>query len=108
MDTKDNSWTKAGVDEAAYAALARGMPASEVWSLQKTLEVADGAVGVPVLSGLAKNYAYQPGPVDLNKLWKKLGVVRTPRGMRLDDHAPLASVRRAIVQAGPLTSVAKR
>ena len=33
MDTKDNSWATAGVDEAAYAALARGMPASEVWSL---------------------------------------------------------------------------
>ena len=33
MDTKDNSWATAGVGEAAYAALARGMPASEVWSL---------------------------------------------------------------------------
>jgi hypothetical protein len=33
MDTKDNSWATAGVDAAAYAALARGMPASEVWSL---------------------------------------------------------------------------
>jgi len=33
MDTKDSSWATAGVDEAAYAALARGMPASEVWSL---------------------------------------------------------------------------
>ena len=33
MDTNDRTWTKAGVDDAAYAALARGMPASEVWSL---------------------------------------------------------------------------
>jgi hypothetical protein len=33
MATKDQSWARAGVDEAAYAALARGMPASEVWSL---------------------------------------------------------------------------
>ena len=33
MDTKDNSWPTAGFGEAAYAALARGMPASEVWSL---------------------------------------------------------------------------
>jgi hypothetical protein len=33
MATKDQSWATAGVDEAAYAALARGMPASEVWSL---------------------------------------------------------------------------
>jgi hypothetical protein len=33
MATKDQSWARAGVDEAAYAALARGMPASEVWAL---------------------------------------------------------------------------
>lgn len=33
MDTKDNSWSTAGFGEAAYASLARGMPASEVWSL---------------------------------------------------------------------------
>jgi hypothetical protein len=33
MGTKDNSWVTAGFGESAYAALARGMPASEVWSL---------------------------------------------------------------------------
>src|SRR4030095_10556808 len=33
MDTKDNSWATAGFGAAAYAALARGMPSSEVWSL---------------------------------------------------------------------------
>jgi hypothetical protein len=33
MGTKDNSWATAGFGESAYAALARGMPASEVWSL---------------------------------------------------------------------------
>jgi len=33
MDTKGKPWATAGVDEAAYAALARGMPASELWSL---------------------------------------------------------------------------
>jgi hypothetical protein len=33
MGAKDNSWASAGFGESAYAALARGMPASEVWSL---------------------------------------------------------------------------
>lgn len=33
MGAKDNSWGTAGFGESAYAALARGMPASEVWSL---------------------------------------------------------------------------
>jgi hypothetical protein len=33
MGTKESSWATAGFGESAYAALARGMPASEVWSL---------------------------------------------------------------------------
>lgn len=33
MGTKDSSWATAGFGESAYAALARGMAASEVWSL---------------------------------------------------------------------------
>jgi hypothetical protein len=33
MGAKDNSWATAGFGESAYAALARGLPASEVWSL---------------------------------------------------------------------------
>jgi hypothetical protein len=33
MGTNDSSWATAGFSESAYAALARGMPASEVWSL---------------------------------------------------------------------------
>lgn len=33
MGTNDNSWATTGFGESAYAALARGMPASEVWSL---------------------------------------------------------------------------
>jgi hypothetical protein len=33
MGANDNSWATAGFDESAYAALARGLPASEVWSL---------------------------------------------------------------------------
>jgi len=33
MGNKDDSWATAGFGESAYAALARGMPASEVWSL---------------------------------------------------------------------------
>jgi hypothetical protein len=33
MGANDNSWATAGFGESAYAALARGMPASEVWSL---------------------------------------------------------------------------
>src|ERR1700754_2783260 len=31
--THDRSWTTAGISNTAYAALSKGLPASEVWSL---------------------------------------------------------------------------
>jgi hypothetical protein len=33
MNDKNRSWTRSGLDDAAYAALAAGLPASELWSL---------------------------------------------------------------------------
>jgi hypothetical protein len=34
--------------------------------------------------------------MDLEKLWKDLGVVRTADGVRFDNSAPLAAIRQAI------------
>jgi hypothetical protein len=36
---------------------------------------------------------------DLMTLWRQLGVVSDGATVRLDDHAPLAAVRRAIMRA---------
>jgi len=36
---------------------------------------------------------------DLQRLWQQLGVVAAGATVRLDDHAPLAGVRRAIMRA---------
>jgi hypothetical protein len=33
MALRGRSWVQAGLDEAAYSALAKGMAASELWSL---------------------------------------------------------------------------
>jgi predicted metalloprotease with PDZ domain len=105
---RERTSARAGLENGLHAVLQAGGNSSEVWSLSRTLEVADSAVGVPVLGELARVYAYQPGPIDLNKLWKKLGVVRTTSGIRLDNRAPLAALRRQIVQAAPNSSLAKR
>jgi len=36
--------------------------------------------------------------VDLDGIWKKLGVVRIPGGVRFDDTAPEATIRMAITR----------
>ena len=40
----------------------------------------------------------QPAPTDLDALWRRLGVVREGRAVRLIDDAPDAALRRAITQ----------
>jgi hypothetical protein len=56
MTPPERSWTTAGLDDAAHAALAEGLPASEVWSL--------------LLDVLARR-AGQRSPADLARQWDR-------------------------------------
>ena len=71
------------------------------WSMEETLRTADEALGFEVLVPLWERYRHAPLDVDLDRLWRDLGVVRDGRGVRFDDEVPLADVRRRI--AGDLT-----
>jgi hypothetical protein len=61
--------------------------------------VADKAVGLTVLSNLYREMGTKPGAVDLNDLWRRLGIGRARGRVVYDNSAPLAEVRRAIVSA---------
>jgi hypothetical protein len=43
--------------------------------------------------------ASTPVTIDLEALWKKLGIVRTETGIRFDSTAPEAAIREAITAA---------
>jgi len=43
----------------------------------------------------------EPSPVDLDALWRELGVRATGAHVILDDAAPLAATRRAITTRQP-------
>jgi hypothetical protein len=43
--------------------------------------------------------ATTPVTIDLDGLWKKLGIIRTEAGIRFDDTAPDAAIRAAITAA---------
>ena len=60
----------------------------------------DRAVGVKVMSELVDRYYRGAQPVDLNALWKELGVALVGGRIALDDNAPLARWRKMIVM-GP-------
>jgi len=63
------------------------------WPLQRILDTADAAVGQTTLAELYARMKDAPAPADLGGLWRELGV----QGDKLDDTAPWAAVRRAIL-----------
>ena len=71
----------------------------EQWPLMHALEIADQATGVPVLMELYARMKDTPTKVDLNDLWRQLGVEVHEGKVRFRDDAPLAAVRAAITRS---------
>jgi hypothetical protein len=61
----------------------------------------DAASGSDVLARVVARYARAANAVDLDALWASLGLKLTDGRLTVDDAAPLAHVRRAIVSAKP-------
>jgi hypothetical protein len=85
-----------GLPNALGGILEAGGDIRARWDLRRALEVGDRAVGVKVLSDLYSRVAAKPGTVDLDDLWRRLGVRQERGRIVYDDRAPLASVRSAI------------
>ena len=84
-------------DDALRGIIATGANVESHWSIDQFLDVGDRATGVTVLRDLYREMGLAPGAVNLDTLWKRLGV-QIGRGgaVVFDDRAELASVRRAI------------
>ena len=87
------SGRQAGLQQALQGVLAAGGNYSMAWPVERILATADMAVGQTTLSELYGRMKDSPSPADLDGLWRKLGV----NGDTLNDDAPLAAVRRAIL-----------
>ena len=87
-----------GLEDGLRAVLREGGNSSEVWGLEETFAAIDRGIGAPVLAELAERHVAKGTPVDLPRLFLELGVAGAPKGgLRLDEKAPLAAVRRALV-----------
>ncbi len=76
-----------------------GGNASEVWAMSDALHSIDEALGSPTLGRIAQLHGPSGSPFDLAALLRDLGVMRAPNGsLKLDDSAPLAAVRRALIE----------
>jgi hypothetical protein len=91
---------KKGVEHVLRAILAEGGHMSIDWPISRILAVAERATGVPVLRELYESLRDRPGGVNLDQLWRELGVSFRAGRVQFDDRAPLAGVRRAINLGG--------
>jgi len=85
-----------GLEDALRAILAAGGDIRHDWNLIEALRVGDQATGTHVLEKEYEKMKDKPTPVDLDALWKDLGVRRDGKRVKYDDGAPLAAIRRAI------------
>ena len=89
---------KLGLQDALRAVVNAGGVNTQDWPLEKALRIADAAVGVNVLQELYDKLKDSPGDIDLDRLWRDLGVRATDAGVDFDDTAALAEVRKAIME----------
>ena len=92
---RERTHNQKGLEDALRAVLAQGNIQSE-WPLERAIAIGDKATGLTVLHDLYDQMKATPVTVDLDGLWKKLGVKDQNGHIIFDDNAPLASVRKAI------------
>ena len=85
-----------GLEQALRAILDAGGDIRKEWNLEDALRTGDRAVGANVLEPLYIKMKDNPVGIDLGSLWMQLGVQSDGAGVRFDDSAMLAAVRRAI------------
>ncbi len=85
------------LDDALRAVNRGGGNVSRNWDSNKVLAMADAGTGIDVLVPLRRAWGKTPVRVDLDAMWKALGVAEVNGKMVYDDAAPLASVRKGIL-----------
>jgi hypothetical protein len=102
VEIRRRTHNRFGLEHALRAVLEAGGTLKDTWEIERALDIADRAVGVPVLRELFPTWKDKSIAPDLDRLWAQLGVHKVSDAIRLVDSAPLAAIRRAIT-APPTT-----
>ena len=99
VQIREKTNNRRGLQDAlrAIARTAGGM--SKEWPIERILKVGDTATDTTVMTDLNLRMKDHPYVPDLNVFWSDLGVQLGDGGIRFDDTARLAAVRRAITRA---------
>ncbi len=94
VQIRRRSANRAGLQQALQGVLAAGGSYAVRWPVERILQAADASVQQTTLAELYALLKDCPAAIDLDALWRDLGVPLT--GATLRDDAPLAALRRAI------------
>jgi hypothetical protein len=97
VEIRERTQNRRSLQDALRGILREGGNIAEEWDFERVLDAGDRAVGVPVLHELYGRMGDKPMSVDLEALFKRLGVHSRGDRVIFDDAAPLASVRRGIM-----------
>jgi hypothetical protein len=98
---REQSGNRRGLQDALRAINRAGGSMRERWPALRIFATGDEATGTRVLEDLYADMRDKPYAPDLVGLWADLGVVSVEGGVRLEDGARLAAVRRAITAPAP-------
>jgi hypothetical protein len=96
VQIREKTKNRYSVDDAIRAILHEGGNGDANWSLEQVLKAGDKATHTSLLQDLHEELGLKPGTVDLDALWKKLGVKYNQGVVTFDNSAPDAAIRIAI------------
>jgi hypothetical protein len=96
VEIRKRTNNRRSLDDALRGIASASSGVADEWTIDRFLDTGDRAAGVPVLRELYGRLALAPGVVDLEALWRELGIALEGDHVVFDDRAPLAQLRRAI------------
>ena len=101
VEIRKLSNNRKSLQDALRGALAEGYSMQVSATPMQIFEAADRATGVAVLVPQYRQMKADPFPVDLDQLWRELGVSFAGDEIVYDDEAPLVHIRKALLKASP-------
>src|SRR5437879_4525955 len=92
IEIRKRTGNRRSLEDALRGIVAAGGTIAAEWNFERALNAGDRAVGVPVLRELYGRMGNYAVAVDLEKLWRELGVEVRGDEVLFDDRAPLAHV----------------
>jgi hypothetical protein len=96
IEIRKATHNKKGLQDAFRSIMRQDGTMAWEWDINTIFETGDQATGTKVLQKLYREWRAKPVDVDLDKLWRELGVEKQGDTVVFHDDAPMAAVRKAI------------